>query len=50
MNDFKEYFVSFYKNGTHHVFYKLVHEVSEVLDYIRTTFGKVTDLVIDRVI
>lgn len=47
---FKEYFVSFYKNGVHHVFYKLVKEVSEIRDFIKDRYGKVSNLVIDRVI
>ena len=47
---FKEYFVSFYKSGAHYVFYKLVHEVEEVKSYIKSEYGKVSNLVIDKVI
>lgn len=49
-NDFKEFFVSFYKNGSHYVFYKLVHELAEVKAFISAQYGKVADLVIDQVI
>lgn len=48
---FKQFFVSFYKNGSHFVFYsRLVHEKSEVAEDIRKDYGKVSDLVIDQVI
>lgn len=47
---FKEFFVSFYRGAEHVVFYKLVKNISEVREFIKERYGKVTDLVIDQVI
>lgn len=48
----QQYFVSFYnEKGSHIITYSpLVHAKKEVLDYVSAKFGKVSDLVIDKVI
>lgn len=44
------YFVAFYKGYTHHWFYRVTTEsVREIRKALKAEFGKITDIVIDKV-
>ena len=46
----KTFFVSFYKGMSHHLFYMdMPNDKKLVRDFVKNEYGKVTDLVIDRV-